>query len=66
MHVDVDSKFQCVLQLGLDSTITPMLCNYSSGHKKVYVLDYAVAVVRYNRKRNVHTVAIGVLCNSRV
>ena len=29
---------------------------YSSGHKKVYVIFYAVAIVRYNRKRNVHTV----------
>ena len=27
---------------------------YSSGHKKVYVIIYAVAIVRYNRKRNVH------------
>ena len=30
-------------------------CMYSSGHKQVYVLDYAVAVVLYNLKRNVHS-----------
>ena len=28
--------------------------SYSSGHKEVYIIIYAVAVVRYNCKRNVH------------
>ena len=31
-----------------------LLLTYSSGHKNVYVFDYAVAIVRYNHKRNGH------------